>query len=302
LGYNVFYDGFSIWLHLGKEKKIIWRVMPKLMADPDPEVWKALLLQFIDSGVGALPYLEKIWENTMQDQVQRRAEEAINAIRRQNTLLLLQDWLKKPENLSLGMGILHRHFFPHLDWEKLIKRLKTWVSYLPEEHRNSGNSAEKIKLLNHLLYEVKGLRPVENSGFSHCFMHTLMENRKGNSSIHVGLYLLAGLEIRLQLGPAKIPGSCLLRWERPAEAGWAGNDVKNFVSPYGQGATFSERELEHYFKQRKQEWWLQEPVGQHAHVFWMQAWLEEMKSNLEKNKSGLFYEDVRTFHLGIQGL
>ena len=272
------------------------------MADPDPEVWKVLLPQFIELGVEALPYLEKLWENTMQDRVQLRAEEAINAIRRQNTLMLLKNWLKNPQELRVGMDILHRHFFPHVDGANLIQRLHTWLSYLPKENRVSENPAEQIKRLNHLLYEVKLLKPSAVQNFRHCFLHTLLEHRTGSSCIHAGLYLLAAQEIKLPLSPAKIPGAFLLRWERKADSVWATNELKNFVSPIGLGATFSERELEHYFKQRKQEWWLQEPVGQHPHVFWMQAWLEEMKSILEKNKSGLFYEDVRSFHLCLQGL
>lgn len=276
--------------------------MPKLMADPDPEVWKVLLQRFTELGVEVLPQLEKLWENTMQEQVQMRAEEAINLIRRQNTLKLLKNWLKSPQELGVGMEILHRHFFPHLDWENLMQRIKNWVSYLPIEQRNSGNATEQIKLLNHLLYEVKKLKPVESSGFSYCFMHTLVEHRKGNSSIHAGLYLLAGQEINLKLTPAKIPDDCLLRWERQFDSVWITNELKNFVSPHGQGATFSERELEHFFKQKKQVWWLQEPVGQHPHVFWVQTWLEEIKLSLDKNKTGLFFQDVHAFHLGIQGL
>lgn len=272
------------------------------MADPDPELWQMLLQQIADEGVEALAQLEKIWENTMQDRVQSRAEEAINAIRRENSLKQLKQWLSNPEELRGGLKIVHLHFFPHLDWEKCMQRLHTWISYLPKDVRNAKKASEQIKLLNHLLYEVKLLKPSENQGFGACFLHTLMERRTGNSCIHAGLYLLAAQEVNLRLIPAKIPESVLLRWERESDSAWASNELKNFISPFGQGASFSERELDHYFKQRKQEWWLQEPVGQHPHVFWMQAWLEEMKASLEKNKSGLFLEDVRTFHLGIQGL
>jgi hypothetical protein len=34
----------------------------------------------------------------------------------------------------------------------------------------------------------------------------------------------------------------------------------------------------------------------------MQTWLEEIKASLERNKSGLFYEDIQVFQLGLQGL
>jgi len=287
---------------LGQEKKIVWRVMPKLMADPDPEVWQMLLQQITDVGVEALANLEKIWENTMQEQVQRRAEEAINASRRQRTLSLLRTWLGKPDELRGALEIVHLHFFPHLDWGKLMQRLKTWVSYLPTENRNAAKADEKIKLLNHLFYEVKMLKPGDNTKFRHCFMHTLLEHRIGSSCVHAGLYMLAAQEINLPLTPAKIPGTCLLRWERQVDSVWKANELKNFVSPYGLGARFSERELDHYFKQLKQDWWLLEPVDQHPNVFWMQTWLEEIKASLERNKSGLFYEDIQVFQLGLQGL
>lgn len=274
------------------------------MADPDPELWKALFEQIQAAGSEALTPLERIWENTMNERVQQRAEQAMNAIRRSETAAQLKAWMANPVSLEAGMETIHRHFYPHLNFSSSLSVVERWVSYLPAEKKHEATTEEKIRLINHLLYDVKQLMPPEAStpGLAPCFLSYALENRRGSPVMQAGLFLLASRTFALQVSPVRIPNGMLLRWDNEDEQGWKGNPLSYFVNPSEQGTSFSERELELYFRQNNQEGWMLEPVHQHPHVFWMKSWLEEMKSILEQKKPGAFLEDVQRFHLLVQGL
>lgn len=278
--------------------------MPKLMADPDVELWQALLEQIQAEGPEALAPLERIWENTMTELVQQRAEQAMNAIRRTETAAQLKSWVANPVSLEDGMEIIHRHFYPHLNFGSLVSVLLRWVSYLPAEKKKEAKTEEKIRLINHLLYDVKQLKPAEasESSLAPCFLSHALEYRRGSPVVQAGIFLLASYAFDLKVNPVRIPRGMLLRWDYEEEQGWNGNRLSYFVNPSEQGTSFSERELELYFRQSNQEGWMLEPVDVHPHVFWMKSWLEEMKAILEQKKPGLFLQDVQRFHLCVQGL
>jgi regulator of sirC expression with transglutaminase-like and TPR domain len=239
-------------------KKRIEALM-SLLDDPDEDVFNSVLQGFVKDKAEVVYLLENKWEKSQDLLIQRRIEQVLDAIRLDDAIHQLQEWLRleNPRLLEL-LFILNRFQYPGIPEERYRSKLERIVREAFQASRLALTELAKVKVINHLLFDVYRLTPVSdvsNPNPSLSFVHSILENGKASPMGLLCLYLALSEQIGLNLEPVPLPRHFILSCCSGSEQSNLFNPntgkILFYLNPFGQGATFSVREVEHFLKQNQ---------------------------------------------------
>jgi regulator of sirC expression with transglutaminase-like and TPR domain len=164
----------------------------QLIDDPDNEVQETVVARLLHYGREIVPRLERVWEATADEGMQKKMEELIHRVHFNDLKTDAIRWNKAPEpDLLAGALLIARYSFPQLDvatfmthFEKL--RRDVWL-----EMNNYLTPLEQVNVMNSIVYSYYKLQGHElaSNELKHYFINQVLESRQGNTYTIGILYL-----------------------------------------------------------------------------------------------------------------
>ncbi len=227
----------------------------KLLDDPDDNVFSEVKQQLLLLGPVALPYLEKVWNNTMNSWIVQRVEDIIEDIKFNELAKQLLQWkYHKQEDLMYAVWLLNHFQYPEISLKFLDQKIEQIKKDIWIEFAEDLTALEEITIINHILYEVHLFSPnianfyaVQNN-----FLHYVLENKKGNS-ISLGiLYLLIAQKLNLPVFAVNIPDYLILCYINDAVNLY---DAKSdsvqeatlfYINPFSKGTLLQKEDIKEF--------------------------------------------------------
>ncbi len=233
----------------------------QLLDEPDNEIFQQIRQKVLEFGFDALPFLEKAWENNFESLVQERIEELIKKINFDNSCIELNNWKHfGARNLLMGFNIITRFQFPKFDEDEIKILIDGLYKDAWLELNDTLTALEKIKVINHVLYEIHGFKgsskdkyhDIQNSMINH-----VLKEKRGNPLSLGIIYIIIAQRLNLPVFGVNLPDHFVLAYTNElAEEQISFIDEKEvlfYINPFSRGAVFSRKELELYLNQIKME-------------------------------------------------
>ena len=228
-----------------------------LLDEPDGEVYDQIRAKIHAYGIDAVPILESAWESSFDPILQERIEEIIHMIQVDDLYAELSSWSQLgSDDLMKGFLLATRSQYPDLDTDKIIHQVGQLVQDVWLELNDGLTALEKVKVVNHILFDVHKFRGNKSNMKSpeNLFMNNLLETKKGNP-LSIGiLYIIISRSLKLPVYGVDLPNHFVLAYmdaELQEDDIPEGNNALFYINPYNRGALFTHNEIEAYIKQMK---------------------------------------------------
>ena len=230
------------------------KALISLLEDPDHNIYFQVKNKLIELGIDVIPDLEDAWEKNFDSLMQRRTEQIIHDIQLNFNLNELNDWVESPEkDLLKAWLIISRYQYPDLDTENVELQIEQLIKEIWIELNNNLTTLEKIKLINHILFEVheykgniRNFYAPENS-----YVNDVLNNKKGSPLSLSLLYLIIAQKCELPIQGVNLPKHFIIAYIN--EELYTGDPIKFYINPFSQGTILSRHDLESFLEKEKLE-------------------------------------------------
>jgi regulator of sirC expression with transglutaminase-like and TPR domain len=218
-----------------------FRALVKLLDDDDPVVATHVESQLLSMGESVIPRLEVQWEETGNEVIQSRIEDMIQLIQSRKTIEELKGWRQNGgEDLLEGWQLVSRLHFPGLELLPIKHEINRIVNRTWLELRDSMSPAEKLAVLNRMLFTKEKYRAnaKDPENPENLFLPSFIERKKG-SPISLGmLYMIICEKLDLKVNGLILPGYFALHY----------SDGKSefYIDVFNKGAFFVRKDLEKF--------------------------------------------------------
>jgi regulator of sirC expression with transglutaminase-like and TPR domain len=221
-----------------------FKALIRLLDDEDPEISEHVWGRIMALGAAAKERLEAEWEIEEDPAIQARLEDAIHKINLSTATRELREWrLGGGKDLLEGWFLVSKFEFPELDFRKHrneVNRLvnKTWL-----ELNDRMDPVQKIKVINHILFQMEGYGPNKNRPHfpKANFINEVTGTQEGNAVSLGLLYLIICQQLNLNVFGVILPGYFILMFKDDKE--------EFYIDVYNGGHPFNRAALEGYLKQ-----------------------------------------------------
>jgi hypothetical protein len=231
----------------------------KLLDDPDKMIFEIVKENLLNQGNGIIPVLEKEWESTLSQLVQERIEDIIKRIQLKSLCKELFKWVfSENQDIIEGAYIIAKHQYPELDYKDVNLKIETIKNDIWLELNDKLTAFEKIKILNHILFDEYKFVSEEKNIYSakHTYLNTLLETKKGNPISILILYAGIAQKLDLPVFPVNLPMNYILAFKDELFLidDMPKDDISSvlfYINPHDKGALFGKLEIDHFLKQRE---------------------------------------------------
>jgi regulator of sirC expression with transglutaminase-like and TPR domain len=143
-----------------QEKEILF--MLKLLEDPDVKVFEAIRKKLIQNAKIAVPLLESYWTVSDNSLANNRCDEILEQIHFSTIKKRLLNWKETgKDDLLTGILIVEKFFNKSDDTEQIKSGIDSIVSRIWIEVNEQLTALEKIKLINHFLFNLDAYTLIE---------------------------------------------------------------------------------------------------------------------------------------------
>lgn len=232
-----------------------------LLDDPDSEIFNHIQNKLISLGHDAIPALEDAWEHSFNPTLQQRIENVIHHIQFDNVKNKLRNWVSKDsKNLLEGLLVMAHYQYPDLNEDKVrlqIERIKqdVWL-----EIRKDMTALEKVKVINHILYDVHGFsgNTTNFHAAQNSFINNVLESKKGNPLLLSCVYSIIAQSLNIPIFGVNLPEHFVLAYVDlyavfSSSSEDFGSNVLFYVNAFSKGTVFGKKEIENFLRQLKLE-------------------------------------------------
>ena len=232
----------------------------QLLDDPNVEVNQTVTSRILEQGPTILPDLEAAWEGSMDPMHQDRIINLIQEIQTQFNNKLLQKWVRNEQSdLLKGVFLISRYQYPDIEMKELEISLDRIIKDVWLELNNNLTALEKVRILNHIIYDVHGFTKNTKNFYSpqNSFINQVLETGKGNPISLAVVYSIIAQRLDLPIFGVNLPKNFILAYKDVLVAGSGFDEVSEdilfYINPYNKGAVLGKREIEYFLKQQKIE-------------------------------------------------
>lgn len=231
------------------------KALINLLDDPDEQIYSHIRNKIMDMGPDVIPQLETVWEKeSLGILFQSRIEELIHHIQFNQVKKEIRDWrVNHSDDLLKGMYLICKYQYPDLELQTLEKTIAKLTQDIWIELNNGLTAFEKIRILNHILYEVHGFQG--NTSNYHApqnsFLNNVLESKKGNPISLSILNILLGERLNIPLYGINLPRHFIVAYvddyfpgQLPSES-----QVLFYLNPFSKGTAFAKSEISGFLKQ-----------------------------------------------------
>jgi len=241
-------------MSINKEKI---QALIQLLDDPNQEVNQTVTRNLLDQGTGILPDLEAAWEDSMNSDYQEKLINLIQEIQVKSTNDMLKNWISAgASDLLQGAFLIARYQYPDLQLQDIEQPLDKIIKDVWLELNNNLTALEKIRILNHILFEVNGFKKNTKNFYSpqNSFINQVLETRKGNPISLAVVYSIIAQRLGLPVFGVNLPKNFILAYKDEMISGdnfdEVTEDVLFYINPYNKGAVLGRREIDHFLNQQ----------------------------------------------------
>jgi len=241
-------------MSISKEKI---QALIQLLDDPNQEVNQTVTRNLLDQGTGILPDLESAWEDSMDSNYQEKLINLIQEIQVKSTNDLLMNWISAgASDLLQGAYLIARYQYPDLQLQDIEQPLEKIIRDVWLELNNNLTALEKIRILNHILFEVNGFKKNTKNFYSpqNSFINQVLETRKGNPISLAVVYSIIAQRLGLPVFGVNLPKNFILAYKDEMISGDNSDEVTEevlfYINPYNKGAVLGRREIDHFLKKQ----------------------------------------------------
>lgn len=229
-----------------------------LTDDPDESIFQHIKDRLITLGNITVPELEKAWETSGNELVQKRLEDIIQTIHFNVTTDRLKLWLKDDKDLLEGFLAISTYQYPQTDTAIITKQIGQITQDIWLELNDNLTALEKVKVLNHVFYNVHGFKGNTKDYYnpSNFYLHTILDSHRGSPIGLAVLYSTIAQSLKIPIYGVNLPEHFVLAYmQRPftRKIRYTPEEVVFYINPFNMGTIFARSEVELFLKQVKVE-------------------------------------------------
>lgn len=237
-----------------------------LLDDEDEEIVQHVEQKLLSLGADVVTILENEWSTLNSPEHQLKVENIIHKIQFEHQLESLRAWSKSDDKELLdGLFIIARYRYPDLTKQSIIHeidkiRLDIWL-----ELRYDFSAYDKIKIFNHILYNVHGFKGNTDQYHdpSNSFINDVLESKRGNPIMLAVIYMLVAQRLNLPIYGVNLPQHFVLGFKEETIPNMETTEAFNeayfqqagkgkilfYINAFNKGSVFSKANLEQFLKQ-----------------------------------------------------
>ncbi len=228
-----------------------------LLDDPDEQVYAHVKTKLLSYGIDVIPSLESFWEfNDFDMLFQQRIEELIHEIQFFALKDSLNSWIVNGANdLLEGAAMVARYQYPDLDVKKIYQKIDQLERDVWLEMNEDLTAFEKVKVFNHILFDVHGFRGNKKNYHSpqNSYINNVLESQKGNPLSLAIVYLVVAKRMNVPIYGVNLPNHFVLCYmdEHNLNSLFSDDDsqVLFFINPFSRGTIFNHKEIDQFLKE-----------------------------------------------------
>lgn len=237
------------------------KALISLLDDPDEGIYNHIKDKIISLGKEVIPDLEEAWEQSPNQDFQKRVENIIHQIQFDGNLNELFHWAKNEQhNLLKGVLIVAHYQYPELDQEKVLKTIDRIRQDIWLELNDNLTALEKVKMINHILFDVHAFSGNVDNYHSpqNSFINTVLESKKGNPLSLSILYAILAQSLGIPIYGVNLPEHFILAYVDSETVDLNNEELKKhpilfYVNAFSKGTIFARKEIDNFLKQLKIE-------------------------------------------------
>jgi len=236
------------------------RALVSLLDEPDEDNYKIIWDKIYSYGIDAIPNLQIAWENSLDPIIQKKIEDLTHKIQFDNLCYELMQWSRLGNtNLLLGVYLITKYQYPELKQNDLKTQIEDIKKDIWLELNEHLTSLEKIKVFNHIFYDIYGFRGNDKSFHApqNSYLNLVLESKKGNPLSLGIIYLVVAQMLELPIYGVNLPEHFILAFTNEKGDNNLSflyeNDVLFYLNPFNKGAVFTKKEIDLFIKQLKLE-------------------------------------------------
>ncbi|HOU34517.1 MAG: transglutaminase family protein [Bacteroidales bacterium] len=231
-----------------------------MVDEPDEVVYGRIRQRIIDLGEEALPSLEKAWENSFEEFTRLRIQELLDTIHFESIQQQLITWVNSnQDDLLEGAILLSRYHFHELDINRITHNLGQIIQDVWLEMNDRMNPLEKIKVLNHILFDVHKFTPTKPPQYSlqDYLIPNLIDSKRGSGTTLGILYLIIAQSLKLPVYGVNLPYNMIIAYLENNPGIYIydpeNDPVLFYINPVFKGMIFIRKEIDRFLKDNKIE-------------------------------------------------
>ncbi len=224
----------------------------KLLDDPDPQIFDHVEDKLLSYGNEAIGFLESAWENSFDAILQERIENVVHKIQHQNVREDLALWYQSGGfDLLRGFLIVNKYQYPDLNEDKIINQIEAikrdvWLQMMYE-----ATPAEKVKLLNHIFYNVYGFsgNTKDHHSAQNSYLSQVLESKKGNQISLAIIYSVIAQKLDIPIYGVNLPQHFVLAYVDEFEQLEKEAAILFYINVFNKGYIFGKRDIDQFLRQ-----------------------------------------------------
>ncbi|HEX8608674.1 MAG TPA: transglutaminase-like domain-containing protein [Pedobacter sp.] len=224
----------------------------KLLDDPDQEVFQHVEEKLLEYGSEVVDFLEDTWEHSLDALLQQRIENIVHKIQFNTVKEDLNLWYQSGAfDLLQGALVINRYQYPDLNEEKIILQIEEIKREIWLGLQYEMSSIEKIKLINHVFYNVFGFGGNTKNHLDpqNSFISQVMESKKGNQISLAIIYSTLAQKLDIPVYGVNLPQHFILGYIDESKREEHEFGVLFYINAFNKGAIFGKHDVDQFLRQ-----------------------------------------------------
>lgn len=224
----------------------------KLLDDPDQEIYQHVEKRLLAYGNEVIDFLENAWEHSLDSLLQQRIENIVHKIQFTNVKEDLNLWYQSGAfDLLQGALVINRYQYPDLNEEKIILQIEEIKREIWLGLQYEMSSVEKIKLINHVFYNVYGFsgNTKNHHDPQNSYINQVMESKKGNQISLAIIYSTLAQKLDIPVYGVNLPQHFILGYIDESRREEQEFGVLFYINAFNRGAIFGKHDVDQFLRQ-----------------------------------------------------
>lgn len=232
-----------------------------LLDEPDKGMYQQIEQKIYSYGEQAIPLLEEAWSSTIHPDIQERMELIIGQIQKEKLCREIDYWARvDSQDLLKGFILVSQYEYPNLSVDQITRKIGDIIQDVWLELNNSLSPLEKTKVFNHIIYEIQGFKANKKDilAVDNCCINRLIESKRGNALSLGILYSIVAQALKIPIMGIDLPRHFVLSYINEEKLNAPIKQIKRedvlfYLNPFYKGVVFSEKEINVFIRQLKQQ-------------------------------------------------
>ncbi|WP_316812754.1 transglutaminase-like domain-containing protein [Pedobacter heparinus] len=224
----------------------------KLLDDPDLEIYEHVEKRLLEYGTEVVSFLESEWEHSLDTLLQERIENIVHKIQFRTVKEDLNLWYQSGAfDLLQGALVINRYQYPDLDEEKMILQIEEIKREIWLGLQYEMSSIEKIKLINHVFYNVYGFsgNTKNHHDPQNSYISQVLESKKGNQISLAIIYATLAQKLDVPVYGVNLPQHFILGYIDESKREEQEFGVLFYINAFNKGAIFGKHDVDQFLRQ-----------------------------------------------------